>query len=154
MRRYSKLNFSANTGKKRGVISMKFMMDLYGNGLLLGEKTLDSLWMRQNLTMNNIANVDTPGFKSQYMTFENELAQKIRSALTVKKTSMKNVARGIENMRPSVHTTLNESTRLDENNVDMDQEQVELARTAYEYQFMISSVSSDLSRLRSAAKNF
>ena len=54
------------------------MMDLYGNGLLLGEKTLDSLWMRQNLTMNNIANVDTPGFKSQYMTFENELAQKIR----------------------------------------------------------------------------
>lgn len=130
------------------------MMDLYGNGLLLGEKTLDSLWMRQNLTMNNIANVDTPGFKSQYMTFENELAQKIRSALTVKKTSMKNVARGIENMRPSVHKTLNESTRLDENNVDMDQEQVELARTAYEYQFMISSVSSDLSRLRSAAKNF
>ena len=130
------------------------MMDLYGNGLLLGEKTLDSLWMRQNLTMNNIANVDTPGFKSQYMTFENELAQKIRSALTVKKTSMKNVARGIENMRPSVHTTFYESTRLDENNVDMDQEQVELARTAYEYQFMISSVSSDLSRLRSAAKNF
>ena len=133
------------------------MMDLYGNGLLLGEKTLDSLWMRQNLTMNNIANVDTPGFKSQYMTFENELAQKIRSALTVQKASMKNVknvARGIENMRPSVHTTLNESTRLDENNVDMDQEQVELARTAYEYQYMISSVSSDLSRLRSAAKNF
>ena len=130
------------------------MMDLYGNGLLLGEKTLDSLWMRQNLTMNNIANVDTPGFKSQYMTFENELAQKIRSALTVQKTSMKNVARGIENMRHSVHTTLNESTRLDENNVDMDQEQVELARTAYEYQYMISSVSSDISRLRSAAKNF
>ena len=130
------------------------MMDLYGNGLLLGEKTLDSLWMRQNLTMNNIANVDTPGFKSQYMTFEIELAQKIRSALTVQKASMKNVARGIENMRPSVHTTLNESTRLDENNVDMDQEQVELARTAYEYQYMISSVSSDLSRLRSAAKNF
>ena len=76
------------------------MMDLYGNGLLLGEKTLDSLWMRQNLTMNNIANVDTPGFKSQYMTFENELARKIQSALSVKKTSMKNVARGIENMRP------------------------------------------------------
>ena len=55
------------------------MMDLYGNGLLLGEKTLDSLWMRQNLTMNNIANVDTPGFKSQYMTFENELEDPVCS---------------------------------------------------------------------------
>ena len=130
------------------------MTDFYGNGLLLGEKTLDSLWMRQNLTMNNIANVDTPGFKSQYLTFENELSQKIQSALSVKKASGKEVAKGIERMRPSVHTTWNESTRLDENNVDMDQEQVELARTAYEYQFMISSVSSDLSRLRSAAKSF
>ena len=36
----------------------------------------------------------------------------------------------------------------------MDQEQVELARTAYEYQFMISSVSSDLSRLRRQLKTF
>ena len=130
------------------------MMDLYGNGLLLGEKTLDSLWMRQNLTMNNIANVDTPGFKSQYMTFENELARKIQSALSVKKTSMKNVARGIENMRPSVHTTLNESTRLDENNVDMDQEQVELVRIAYEYQALVTSISNDLNSLRNAAKMF
>ena len=59
-------------------------MDYY-----LEKKSLDSLWMRQNLTMNNIANVDTPGFKSQYMTFENELARKIQSALSVKKTSMK-----------------------------------------------------------------
>ena len=130
------------------------MMDLYGNGLLLGEKTLDSLWMRQNLTMNNIANVDTPGFKSQYMTFENELARKIQSALSVKKTSMKNVARGIENMRPSVHTTLNESTRLDENNVDMDQEQIDLVRTTFEYQALVNSVSNDLACLRSAAKAF
>ena len=31
MRRYSKLNFSANTGKKRGVISMKFMMVIYAS---------------------------------------------------------------------------------------------------------------------------
>ena len=29
------------------------MMDLYGNGLLLGEKTLDSLWMRHDKRMND-----------------------------------------------------------------------------------------------------
>lgn len=130
------------------------MIDFCGNGLLLGEKTLDGLWMRQNLTLNNIANVDTPGFKSQYLTFEDELANRISAASALKKTSARNVTRGIESTRPSVHTTWNESTRLDENNVDMDQEQVELARTAYEYQFMLSSVSSELSRLRNAAKTF
>ena len=62
---------------------------------------------------------------------------------------MKNVARGfLKYTRPSVHTTLNESTRLDENNVDMDQNrlnwQEQLMNTS-----MISSVSSDISRLRS-----
>ena len=128
------------------------MMDLYGNGLLLGEKTLDSLWMRQNLTMNNIANVDTPGFKSQYMTFENELAQKIRSALTVKKTSMKNVARGIENMRPSVHTTLNESTRLDENNVDVDTENTELASEQLRYEMLTTSINEEFKRMQAVIK--
>ena len=51
----------------------------------------------KNLTMNNIANVDTPGFKSQYMTFENELARKIQSALSVKKTSMKMWQEGLKN---------------------------------------------------------
>ena len=34
----------------------------YGNGVALTEKTLDLLWGRQNLTVNNIANVDTPNY--------------------------------------------------------------------------------------------
>ena len=45
----------------------------YGNGIALTEKTLDLLWGRQNITVNNIANVDTPNYKSKYLTFENEL---------------------------------------------------------------------------------
>ncbi len=131
------------------------MVNLYGNGLSIGEKTLDCLWMRQELTLNNIANVDTPGFKSQYLTFEQELSNRIQSALsTGKKYQRRNIAGAIEHTQPTLRTTWNESSRLDENNVDMDQEQVELARTAYEYQYMVSSVSSELSRLRSAAKTF
>ena len=35
-----------------------------------------------------------------------------------------------------------------------DQEQVDLVRTAYEYQFMLNSVNNDLKRLQSAAKAF
>ena len=52
----------------------------YGNGIALTEKTLDLLWGRQNLTVNNIANVDTPNFKSKYLTFENELLHRISTA--------------------------------------------------------------------------
>ena len=53
-----------------------------------------------------------------------------------------------------VHTTRSESTRLDGNNVDMDQEQVDLVRTAYEYQYMLNSISNDMKRLNSAARTF
>ena len=56
------------------------MSGMYGNGIGLTEKVLDYLWGRQNITLNNIVNVDTPGFKAQYVTFEEELAKKIQNA--------------------------------------------------------------------------
>ena len=44
------------------------MFGFYGNGITLTEKMLDFLWGRQTVTLNNIANDDTPGFKSQYIS--------------------------------------------------------------------------------------
>ena len=45
------------------------MSSIYGNGISLTEKVLDYLWHRQAVSLNNVANVDTPGFKYQYVTF-------------------------------------------------------------------------------------
>ena len=129
------------------------MTGLYGNGVALTEKTLDFLWARQNITLNNIANVDTPGFKSQYITFEEEMAGRISAAKNSHRPMMA-VNQAIGGTRALVHTTRAESSRLDGNNVDMDQEQVELVRTTLEYQYMTSSINNDLNRLRSAAKTF
>lgn len=129
------------------------MQQMYGNGIALTEKILDFLWGRQNLTVNNIANVDTPGFKSQYLTFEEELGNRIRQASSGQKAGAA-VSEAIGRTRSVIHTTRDESTRLDGNNVDMDQEQVELVRTAYEYQYMINSITNDLNRLQNAAKSF
>ncbi len=125
------------------------MLQLYGNGPLLMEKTLDFLWVRQSITMNNIANVDTPGFKSQYLTFEEDLARRLGQD---RGKSGAGITRSLNQTRPVVHTTQTESGRLDGNNVDMVQEQVDLARTAYEYQAAVASISNDISRLRAAAK--
>ena len=46
---------------KKGV---RKMSGFYGNGIALTEKVLDYLWGRQTITLNNIANDDTPGFKT------------------------------------------------------------------------------------------
>ena len=129
------------------------MIGIYGNGVQMTEKVLDFLWNRQNVTLNNIANVDTPGFKSQYVTFEKELQNRIRTASFSDKPGIE-TSKAISAARPVLETTWTEGSRLDGNNVDRDQEQVELVRTAYQYQAMVNSISNDLNSLRSAAKAF
>ncbi|WP_373263721.1 flagellar basal body rod protein FlgB [Hungatella hathewayi] len=129
------------------------MTDIYGNGIALTGKVLDNLWARQTVTLNNIANVDTPGFKSQYITFEEELRKKISHADN-RSNAREKVYQSIQSSDARVQTTWGESSRLDGNNVDMDQEQVDLVRAVFEYQSMANSISNDLNRLRSAAKSF
>ena len=130
------------------------MAELYGNGVVLTEKVLDYLWQRQTVSLNNVANVDTPGFKSQYITFEEELNKRITDANKTKRSPRQAVRNAIHSTRSTLNTTRNESSRLDGNNVDMDQEQVEIVRSAYEYQYVLSSFNSDITRLKNAAKSF
>lgn len=130
------------------------MSEIYGNGVALTEKVLDFLWQRQTVSLNNVANVDTPGFKSQYITFEEELGKRISEANKIKRSPRQSVYEAIEAAQSWLNTTWDESSRLDGNNVDMDQEQVEIVRSAYEYQYMLNSLNSDINRLKSAARNF
>lgn len=125
---------------------------IFGNEIALTERTLDLLWLRQNITLNNIANDDTPGFKSQYLTFEDALAEQVKGASAT--GSAGNVRRAISSVPALVRTTENESSRLDGNNVDMSQEQIDLVKTAYQYQYLVNSINSEISRLQEAAKPF
>lgn len=135
------------------------MAEIYGNGLALSEKLLDNLWMRQNVTQNNIANVDTPGFKAQYVSFEEELASRLTGAGggtggRFGRLVREAVEDAISGSVPGIYTTSDQSTRLDGNTVDMDQEQADLVRTALEYQYALNSVNNDINRLRTAIKSF
>lgn len=130
------------------------MSEIYGNGVALTEKVLDFLWQRQIVSLNNVANVDTPGFKSQYITFEEELDKRISEANKIRRSSRHSVYEAIGDTRSWLNTTWDESSRLDGNNVDMDQEQVEIVRAAYEYQYMLNSLNNDITRLKSAARSF
>ena len=129
------------------------MEDIFGNGVKLTEKVLDNLWQREEITADNIANVDTPGYKSKYHTFEEELENRIKNA-NASDRAKTHIAAAIDSFSAHVHTTASESSRLDGNSVDMDQEQVDLAKTALEYQYMVNSVSNELKRLDTAAKTF
>ena len=126
------------------------MNQIFGNSMYMTQRSLDYLWEKQNVTMENIANGDTPGYKAKYVTFEENLAEKLR--LARQQGGLEPVRKGIQEARIQVRTTADASARLDENNVQIDVESVELARTSLQYQYQLQSLNGDISRLRSVIK--
>lgn len=125
------------------------MNAIFGNNMMMAEKSLDYLWARQQVTLNNIANVDTPGYKAQYVTFEDEFRKRLLAGREGTSDDVNNI---MENSRYYIKNTRDESARMDENNVNMDAESVELARTTLQYQFELNAFNSEISRLRTVIK--
>ena len=128
------------------------MSSIYGNGISLTEKVLDYLWQRQAVSLNNVANVDTPGFKSQYVTFEEELAKRLSDASNSKKAPRQKVSNAIDSTMMWVNTTWNESSRLDGNNVDIETENVTLAANQLKYNGLIDCLDQEFKNLRMVMK--
>lgn len=122
---------------------------LSSNSVLLSQKSLDFLWQKQKVILGNIANTSTPGYKAKYVTFEEELRGRISS---MKNRKESDIRKEILEAKTNIHTTEQESTRLDGNNVNADVENLELARTGLQYEFVLKSINDDFTRLRSAIR--
>ncbi len=121
------------------------MAGIFGNSMGLMKKSMDFLWMKETVHAANIANVDTPGYKAKYVTFEEEFAQKLQKAAGSGKTA---VADAIEDTEYQIHSTDPETARLDGNNVNADSELIEMTRTALQYQYAQNAFNGEVSRLR------
>ena len=120
-----------------------------GNPISMAQKSLDYLWKKQEVTANNLANVDTPGYKKKTVSFEDTFRRKMEAAVSAGDPDQ--VRQAITESDYRVFSQ-NSSARVDENNVNADVEYTELSRTALHYQYMIQSVNSDITRYRSAIK--
>ncbi len=120
---------------------------LDNNMFALSNKVLNCLWQKQVVIADNIANVETPGYKAKYVTFEDELHQKVSRA-----KGRQAVRAGIENTRANIHLSENESTKADGNNVNADAEQMEQAKTALQYNYMVKALNDDIARYRTVIK--
>ena len=118
---------------------------IYGNSMAMMSKALDFLWEKESVISNNLANVETPGYKSQYVTFEEEFQNRLRAASV--DPSGAAVRDAVTGSTYRVHTSQGETARADGNNVNADAELMELTRTSLQYQYLLRSVSSDISRL-------
>ncbi len=126
------------------------MRSLYGNSMELIGKSLDYLWLKQSVTLNNIANSDTVGFKADYVTFEDEFKRLLDEAAQNGKSS--DIQNAISTSQIELKKSEAEGLRLDGNNVNVDVEMVELTRTSLQYQYAANSLTSDIARLRTAIK--
>ena len=116
------------------------------------DKAADASWMRNDAISNNLANVDTPGYKRQDVDFENQLAIALRRS---KYTSMDAKVSNLKTnrLRPLAYTDhASFSYRLDGNNVDVDTEGVYLAKNQITYQGLEMSILQEFKNLQSVMK--
>ncbi|MBZ4666246.1 flagellar basal body rod protein FlgB [Mahella sp.] len=117
-------------------------------------KALDGLWMRNQVISNNVANVDTPGFKASKVAFEDALKAAVDdNAFKGKVTNIKHIPIGtssVADVQPQVLQSQNTSMRMDGNNVDIDLEMADLAKTTIAYNAVIQKMTKEFQMLRSA----
>lgn len=113
-------------------------------------KAADYSWTRNEIISNNLANVDTPGYKRKDVSFESYLMQELTSGDS---TSLRQRINDVDisNLTSTVYTDYSElSYRLDGNNVDIDTENVEFASNQLYYQTVLDTINYQFDMLTAA----
>jgi flagellar basal-body rod protein FlgB len=105
------------------------MLENVGAGI---ERYMNLVSARQKLVAGNIANADTPGYKTRDIDFQSELQNQIAG------------------MDPTVTEVSGLKTKNDGNNVDMDRESRLLAENALRFAVATNLARSELQTVRSA----
>ncbi len=123
------------------------------------KKGLDVTWLRNEVIANNIANVDTPGFKASEVEFEDYMKEALKaddgSKLELRKTNSRHLdgssgTKDILDVEPKVVQKESTSMRYDENNVDIETEMVALAKNQIEYYALVNKINSEFTKLNTA----
>lgn len=117
-------------------------------------QALSASSLRHKVLSNNIANVNTPGFKRSDVVFEDKLAEAMgggnRLALTV--TNEKHLPGRSVGFAPSIVTDTMTSLRTDGNNVDIDAEMAGVAKNTLYYEAVAQQLGRYFTNLKSAIK--
>lgn len=117
------------------------------------DKGADACWTRNEVISNNIANVDTPGYKRKDVAFSAYLNEAMVGSGSLDGRVSRINAR-LEEINCSVYTdNVNLSYRADGNNVDIATENVYLAENQLRYNALVDSMNQEFSRIRTAIGN-
>ncbi len=116
------------------------------------DKAADAAWLRNDAIANNIANIDTPGYKRQDVAFEHEL-QRALGYHAFQSMDDKVYNLNTNDITPKVYTDAAAfSYRLDKNNVDIDTESVYMAENQVVYNALLDCITKEFTNLKSVMK--
>lgn len=111
-------------------------------------KAADASWKRETVISNNIANVNTPGYKRKDLNFQGVLTEELGRC---KHESLDSKVSDVDLSRldPQIYVdSANYSYRRDGNNVDIDTENVELASEQIRYEGLTDCINSEFERMK------
>ncbi|MBQ4483005.1 MAG: flagellar basal body rod protein FlgB [Lachnospiraceae bacterium] len=115
-------------------------------------KAADASALRNKTIANNIANIDTPHYKRQDVSFAANLQQALKNS-RFEKLDQKVASLNTNRLRGVVFTDNDAfSYRLDGNNVDVDTENVYMAENQLMYQGLTKSLSSEFQHFQTVSK--
>lgn len=124
---------------------------LASNSQLLLEKSMGFLWTKQAALLDNVANAETPNYKAKVVTFEDSLRVQLERAAGGSTKTRSSVRRILEDAQVAVFEP-QEAARMDENGINVNEQLVEAVRNAYQIQYVMQSISNNLTVLRTAVR--
>jgi len=118
------------------------------------ESTLDASALRQRVLANNIANIETPGFKRSDVDFSQVLNKELNQTFSIeaKRTNPRHIAfssAGFGN-DPRVVTDETSIMNNNKNNVDIDSEMSKLAENQLSYNTLVQQANYGIKHLQTA----
>lgn len=125
------------------------MFDRLFNSTKILEKSLNATWARNEAISQNLANVETPGYKRKDVPFEQRLQEAMDNATPVNSTRTVVSKVNVDDIDISIEEDNSSlSMRLDGNNVDVDSEAAQLAKNSIKYNVLTDALNSQYKRLR------
>lgn len=135
------------------------LVPLFSNHLAILQRSLEAAGLRQAAAAQNLANVNTPGYKALRVEFEQHLAAALKAGsttpgLTLKVTHERHRPAGgagtAAGIQPQLVRDTTRSDRVDGNNVDVEAEMARLAANEVWYGALLRQLNDELTRLRLA----
>jgi len=116
------------------------------------QAALSGLAARQRTIANNVANVDTPGFKASEVNFEDVLNQAVSRGASGSNSGSRVDQAALDAQMRTPTLIDSTSTRADGNNVDIDQQMEMLSEANLNYSALTQVMSTRLGILRGVIK--